>query len=337
MMKMNELDKIKLFTFILTMLQTGRNVHSALVYFLEKVAKDSNTKTIIKNVIANYGNGMSLEKALLQNKVISNFQYSILELSTDKKIAFEKLLKFVNAKKEADIFYFKQWLRGFITTVGIALLIWFLNETIFYKLYISIKKQNKNLQLNPLIQYIIDNNEIILYISIFFSFLFLLLLFFYLETYRNNIPLHYKVFKYKAFVENLYLINTISNLLDTGINLNKTLNLLINSVEPKNLRNYILNIQQAVSKNNIKSFEFELRRLNVDEITTFLLISGFEIKDFKEAFKGAEISAQKVLNEVGTFYKNRIDFIIYGLSWLVIGGAMLYLEMFVTDISLGAW
>lgn len=337
MNKMKELDKIKLFTFILTMLQTGKNVHAALVYFFEKVAKDSNTKIIIKNIIVSYENGMSLEKALLQNRVISNFQYSILELSSDKKIAFEKLLKFVNAKKEADIFYLKIWSRAIVTTAGVFLLIWFLNETIFYKLYTSIKKQNKDLQLSPLIQFIIDNNEILLYIGIFFIFFWIGVVLFYLETYRSNISLHYKVFKYKAFVENLYLINTISNLLDTGINLNQTLNLLINSVEPKNLRNYILNIQQAVSKNNIKSFEFELRRLNIDEITTFLLISGFQIKDFKEAFRGAEISAQKVLNEVGTYYKNSLDFIVYAISWLIIGVGILYVTMFETDIALGAW
>lgn len=336
-MKMNELDKIKLFTFILTMLQTGKNIHSALVYFQDKVAKDSNTKTIVKSIISSYEKGISLEKSLLQTKVISNFQYSILELSSDKKVAFEKLLKFVNAKKEADIFYLKIWTRVLATTAGVFLLIWFLNETIFYKLYTSIKKQNKNLELSPLIQFIIDNNEIVLYIGIFFIIFCIGIFLFYLETYRSNIPLHYKVFKYKAFVENLYLINTISNLLDTGINLNKTLGLLINSVEPKNLRNYILNIQQAVFKNNIQSFEFELRRLNFDEITTFLLISGFEVKDFKEAFKGAEISAQKALDEVGRYYKVSLDFIVYAISWLIIGMGILYVTMFETDIALGAW
>lgn len=39
MNKMKEIDKIKLFTFILTMLQTGKNVHAALVYFFEKSCK----------------------------------------------------------------------------------------------------------------------------------------------------------------------------------------------------------------------------------------------------------------------------------------------------------
>ena len=54
------------------------------------------------------------------------------------------------------------------------------------------------------------------------------------------------------------------------------------------------NIQDAVKNNNIERFEFEMRRLNIDEITNFMLVSGFEVKNFKEAFKTAEISAQKV-------------------------------------------
>ncbi|KAB7891326.1 hypothetical protein [Poseidonibacter ostreae] len=337
MAKMKEIDKSKLIGFVVTMQKTGKNIHKSLLHFSEKVAKDKNTKRITRDIVSQLERGISLEKALFEAEIITKFQYSILEITPDKKTAFEKILSFGNAKKEADLFYLKMWAKGFAIVAGVFIGIYLLNKGVFIDLVAKVAKGNKKLELSPFVDIVITNNITMLYIGIVFSIIFLLIFAVYVQTYKNNISLHYKLFRYKAIIENTYLISTISELLTTGINLNKSLNLLINSIEPKNLRNNIAEIREAITKNDLEKFETELGRIHIDEISNFILISGFESKSFQESFKDAEISTKVYNKQVGEHYKGLFDFIVFALGGIFLSFAIGYIVMFEVDLSLGAW
>lgn len=337
MAKMSEIDKSKLISFIITMQKTGRNVHKSLVHFAEKVTKNNNTKKIVRQVVYEIERGVALEKSLFNAGVLTKFQYSILEISPDKKTAFEKILSFGGAKKEADLFYLRVWAKAFAVCVGVFLGIYFLNKLIFIDMASNMAKTNKKMELSPFVDMILKNNETMMFIGVFLAIVFLALLLFYIETYRNNISMHYKFFRFKAIVETSYLLSTVNDLLSTGVNLNRTLGLLINTIEPKNLRNNILKIQDSIAKNNLDNFESELRRIYIDEISNFILVSGFEAKNFQESFKGAEISSKVYNEQVGKHYKEVFDLVAFSIEGIILASAVIYVVMFEVDISLGAW
>ena len=277
MAKMSELNKRLLLTFIVRSQETGRNVHSSIVRFYEKVAKDSATKKIAKEIINKLERSEPLEKVLYETEVINRFQYSILQLVTDKKEAFKRLTSFNKVAKGADRFYFLIWLKLFCLSVGVFVGLYLINKTVFLPIIGTLQKTAKSgksgFQLDEIFQTILDNNIVLLYIGIFFAVFFIACLWFYIETAKNNITLHYKYFRYKAIIQNLFLLTIITDLLKVGMTVTAILKALGKNIEPKSLRNNLNVLGECIEKQNNEKFESELRRLYIYEVSIFDIIS----------------------------------------------------------------
>ena len=337
--KMNELNKRLLLTFIVRSQETGRNVHSSIVRFRDKVAKDKVSKDVSGEIIKRLEKGESLEKVLYETEVINKFQYSILELVTDKKEAFKKLSSFNKVAKGADKFYFKIWIKLFAISVGVFIGLYTINKTVFLPLITNMQKTAKSGQssfkIDDAFQYILDNNIALLYIGVFFAVFFISCLWFYIESSRNNISMHYKYFRYKAIIQNLFLLTIIEDLLKVGMNTTSVFKALATSIEPKNLRNNLNNIKEAIEKQNNEKFEFELRRLYIDEISIFDIVSGNEDGNLKNGFVNAVKSAEEYKVEIGDFYKEIFDVLAFTLMALLAGFAGGYIVGLEINITTG--
>lgn len=337
MAKMNELNKRLLLTFIVRSQGTGRNVHSSIVRFRDKVAKDSVSKQVSGEIVKRLERGEVLEKVLYETEVINKFQYSILELVTDKKEAFKKLSSFNKVAKGADKFYFKIWIKLFAISVSVFVGLYMLNKEIFVPLIANMQKTSKvgqnSFKLDSSFQSILDNNIVLLYIGVFFALFFIGCLWFYIETAKNNISMHYKYFRYKAIIQNLFLLTIIEDLLKVGMNMSSVLKALGNSIEPKNLRNNLNALREAIEKQNNENFESELRRLYIDEVSIFDIISGNEDGSLKDGFVNAVKSAEEYKVEIGDFYKEIFDVLAFTLMALLAGfagGYVVGLEISIT-------
>lgn len=325
MAKMSELNKRLLLTFIVRSQETGRNVHSSIVRFYDKVAKDNTTKKITKEIINRLEKSEAIEKVLFETEVINKFQYSILELVPDKKEAFKRLSAFNKVAKGADKFYFLIWLKMISISVGVFIGIYLINKLVFFPLITNMQKTSKagkkDFEIDYIFQVILDNNIVMLYIGIFFAVFFISCLWFYIETSRNNITLHYKYFRYKAIIQNLFLLTIMNDLLKIGMNASSVFKALGKSIEPKNLRNNMNALKECIEKQNDDKFELELRRLYIDEISIFDIVSANEDGKLDEGFVNAVKSAEEYKKEVGDFYKEIFDVLAFTLMALLAGFA----------------
>lgn len=339
MAKLREIDKKILLTFIIRSQETGKNVHSSIVRYHEKVAKDSVTKNVSRTIANRLEKGEPLEKVLFETEIINKFQYSILELVPDKKEAFKKLSSFNKVSKGADSFYFKIWIKLFAITVGIFIGLYTINRTIFIPLIESMEKiakvAKKSYEIDPIFKIVLNNNEILLYISIALTIFYIFCLWFYIDTQNNNISKHYQIFRYKAIIQNLFLLSIIEDLLKAGMNTTSVLKALAMSIEPKNLRNNLNSLREALEKQNNEKFEFELRRLYIDEITIFDIVSGNEDGNLKGGFLNAVISAKQFKEEVGKFYKELFDVLSFTILALIVAFAGAYVLGLEVNLSIG--
>lgn len=339
MAKLNELNKRLLLTFIVRSQETGRNVHSSIVRFHDKVAKDSVTKKISKDIITKLEKGEALEKVLYDTEVINKFQYSILEIVPDKKEAFKRLSNFNKIVKGANSFYFKIWLKLFAISVGVFIGLYMINKSIFIPLITNMQKTAKsgqgNFKLDDIFQTILNNNEVLLFIGVGFAVFFIVCLWFYLDTGKNNITVHYKYFRYKAIIQNLFLLTIIVDLLKIGMNTTTVLKALSTNIEPISLRNNLISLKEAIERQNNEKFESELRRLYIDEISVFDIISGNEEGNLKDGFINAVKSAEEYKEEIGILYKEIFDVLAFTVMALLAGFAGGYIVGLEINITTG--
>ncbi len=330
---LSELEKRKLINFIVTMQKTGKNIHDSLLHYSEKVTKDDNAKTVLSEVVSKLSKGSKLEDSLYSAGVLDDFQYSILNATADKKKAFEKILNFTNKKNSADKFYKSIWLKSTAIWVGVFLVLPLLNSY-FIDTLETLAKQKKDFQIYWYVEFIMANNDYYIFCAIFIFIIALYIAYFYKDSYENDVETHYKLFRYKALMQNRQLIDLLADLMNSGSTFNKALNILSEYIEPKDLRNHLLKIKEAFVKRNEEAFEEAFKRIYIDDNTLFILSSSLETKTIKRSVNNAKISCETYEKEFGDDYKENFDLIAFTVNALPITGVGLYFILLEITIAM---
>lgn len=330
--KLNSYEVKKILTFISSMKKTGKNVIKSLEFYGEKIAKDQKIKNAISSTVAEVSSGGKLEETLLKYGFLNSFQYTILKVSNDKNKAYDNILKFDKNKSEATLFYGKKLMFSTIIYVAIFFLLPMAND-FFSDILERITETKKDYVMGGYVAFVLGFNDYYRPLSFVILGLAIGLVFFYNYSYANNLPLHYKIFRYRAMVDTKQFFEIMVDLLKSELTVSKSLNLLGQYAEPKSARYHIKKIQEAIEFKNSPELEKQLKDFSVNDFATFTLLSGLEVGELKNAFTNAYQNTVDYNEVEEAKHKETIDVIGFFLNTLLVGATVMYFVLLESEIA----
>jgi hypothetical protein len=322
----------KMLMFILSMQKTGASITSSLSYYGEKVVKNQSFKNALSDVVSQMSGGGKLEDVLRANGFLNDFQYAILKISKNKQSAIESIINLNENKNDALTFYFKQFSNVMLVFSGILFLLPYATD-FFFDIMMQINK-TKTEAISGTIGWMLKNDDILQPIGVFVFILYLLGMFFYYYTYKNNVALHYKVFKYSAMIDNRTLFGLINDLLKTELTAILSLGLLAKHYEPKSTRTHLLKLKDFLENRNIEGAEMELVNLGVNDFARFSIVSALKIGDTKRGFINALVNIEDYNKVEIENYRTNVDFIVFMLTSTAISLTLLYVIILETKMGM---
>lgn len=325
---MKQAKRIKLINYIANKSYRGASLTDALKYYVEEIEDAPADKAEIKKVIEEIKRGGKTEDVLRKNNIIDTFQYAILKASSRQREAYA-LLPTITANKKNSIgkFYLS------VTAFKVLLI-----TSIFYGApeveamiapLVATKAEvgGEAIEIpfvftdNP-IMHLIANGMLIGYIS---------LIIFYFWSYRKNIALHYKIFKFRAYTDSIIYLSLLKNMINNGIISYKAFEILGNYIEPFSARQYFKSIAQKI-KNGGKEhfFKKELDALGIDEYTQYEFKVAYNSGDYGEAIENAYESAVGFIKEEEPKHKAMITDVL-DIAIYSVGMYFLYSFMILTS------
>lgn len=330
--KLNKYDVVKVLTFISSMKKTGKNVVKSLEFYAEKIAKEAKLKQAIDSTVYELSSGGRLEETLLKNGFINKFQYAILKVSNDKNKAFENILKFDKNKSEASLFYGKKLLIFTLVYVGLFMALPFAND-FFSDILTKLTQHKPDYVMGGYVKTVLGLNDYYRPFAVILLLCSIGLVLFYNSTYQNNLPMHYKFFRYRAMVDATQFFQMMEDLLKSELTVVKSLSLLSEYNEPKSSRFYISKIQESIEHKNQPEFENNLRKFYINDFAIFTLLSSLEIGDLKRGFSNALVNTEDFNKVEIEKQKEIIDLIAFFLNTLLVGATVLYFVLLEGEIA----
>lgn len=329
-MALNQTLKNQIIEFVASMKQTGENVHQSLIFYANSVAQDDEEKYHVSRVIEQIAKGSEVEDALLEEQIINEFQYAILMNSADKNKAFDRILYFDENRFEADKFYFKEFSTRMLVNAGVFLgMPWVVD--IINKQVNQVKGSVKDFHINAFSQFFFDIRDYYSMIGILLILLWLAGIAYYLYTYNNELPTHYKYFKLKAYNETEMYLTLIDNMLASGAKSYRAMELLGTFIIPASARDFFLEIGENITKN--KDLGVTLRQLGFLDTAIFNIQMAQETNDFKKGFSNALKSTKKFIKNNKEKQMGKIELMTLAYAYIPYSILLTIISFAMVDIA----
>lgn len=327
----SQYEKDKILKFIVNMKKTGQPVSEALIYYANTMAKKVEIKTAVSNVVDMINKGKDVEVALFEAKIIDEFQYSILKSSKNKNEAYDNVLSYKRDLRSADRFYLKNFSKALLSPIiisfGLPILI-----DIFTKIIENIRGFKQDFMPSPFVSAIIDFRDFFMPIGVILTALFVLGIVFYIYSYKENLPLHYRIFQLKAMSDSLAYFTMINDMLISGLKSYQIFAILGKYMHPKSSRNYFLKIRENLEKN--QGIDKELKDLGTNDMAIFNIKMAKAMNDVPSGFKNALISIKDYIDKERQEYLDIVDFVTFALMVLPILAVFMFISFASIDIGM---
>lgn len=326
-----KMEKYELILFISTLMKTGRNVATSLDYFHNNIAKSDELKDTIAEIILGVQKGSkTLNELLLQNKIITEFEYAILYASKDDKTAYLIILDLASKKSAVDNVYL-MWYSIFTLCYAIVFFSLPLLIDVFQPFVDILSQNSAKFKLDEFSNFIHSFKDIYQYVAYFFVFMWIAGIVYFKYSYNYDIKSHYIMFKYKAINDAIIYLSIMESMLKSGMQLHRVADIFSQHIVPVSVRPLFFDMHKGLK--NGQDVMPIFKTLGLDNITLFILKSGLDVNMANEVFSEALSTLKEIVERKRFMFMFMVKEVPLIMVILLMGVLFAYVTLMMIKLS----